>query len=247
MFSIENRGIKKLEDDLNEFAKKALPFATRKTLNDAAFQAQAIARADTKEGLTLRNNFTTRSIQVEQARTLNIRNQESVIGSTEEYMEDQEFGGRTKHAGQHQTVLPTSYAAGQAEGARPRTRLPRKPNKLSNIRLRKGRQMPKGASRRQKAFLTALFAAQDNHKVVFIEGGEGGRSAIYRVWGRNKKKGRFTGVKLRMLYSLRRGSTQIPKRPWLKPAFDETVRMVPAFYADALRFQLRRRGLFRSG
>jgi hypothetical protein len=51
MFAINNREIKQMEKDLKTFSRKAFPFATKTTLNDAAFQAQRIARADVKGGL----------------------------------------------------------------------------------------------------------------------------------------------------------------------------------------------------
>ena len=92
MFKIDTHNIRQLERDLKTFALKAFPFATRKTLNDAAFQAQRIARVDVKERMILRNQFTTRSIQVRQTKTLQVSRQKAAVGSTANYMEDQEFG-----------------------------------------------------------------------------------------------------------------------------------------------------------
>lgn len=246
MFQIDDKNIKRLERELSEFASKALPFATRKTLNDTAFAAQRIAKADVRNDLTLRNRFTEQSIQVQQERReLNIRKQQATVGSIADYMEDQEFGAVVGKPGKYGAVIPTSWAAGQ-EGQQPRTRLPKAANKLANIRLRKRLKRGKLASRRQEAFLRGLLAANEGDRYVFIPAGEGGTSSgIYRVWGRRRRKGRYTRIKLKMVYSMRRRPSVIPKKPWLAPAVAEASRMLPAFYADALRFQLRRHGLFK--
>ena len=58
MFRVDTREIAQYEDDLKEFAAKAFPFATRKTINDGAFAGQRIARADIGRIMTLRNTFT---------------------------------------------------------------------------------------------------------------------------------------------------------------------------------------------
>lgn len=235
MFGVDNRDIKRMERDLKEFAKDALPFATRKTLNDAAFQTQKIARVDIQDDLTLRNRFTVQSIQVDQARTLNVRRQESVVGSIADYMEDQEFGAVKSKGGKEGVAIATSYSAGQGEDAQPRTRLPRKPNKMANIQLQRRRK--KGSSRKQQNFIAIQQAAQSGRKYVFLDLGR--RKGIFKVTGGKRRP------KINMVHDMTKQSVVIPKNPWLKPAFDETTRMLPAFYADALRFQLRRRNLFR--
>ena len=124
MFAVDNRDIKKMERDIKTFAKDALPFATRKTVNDAAFQTQRIARVDVKNDMVNRNRFTVQSIQVDQARTLQISRQEAVVGSIADYMEDQEFGAVKSKSGKEGVAIATSYSAGQGENAQPRTRLP---------------------------------------------------------------------------------------------------------------------------
>lgn len=241
MFRLNSHDMRELEKDLKTFKRKSIPFATRKTLNDAAFTAQKIYKADAAKNLTLRNRFTQQSIQVEQARGLNIRTQESVVGSTAPYMEDQEFGGVVRKSGKYGQVIPTSFSANQ-EGQQPRTRLPTAANRLKNIRLKRNLKHGGFKSKRQMIFVTALVAANKGQKHVFIPADNGG---IYRVWGRKKKAGKYTRVKMKMVYSMRRGPTVIKKQPLLGPAFKEAQRMIPAFYADSLRFQARRHGLFK--
>lgn len=236
MFSIQDRDIKNLEKDLQAFAHRAYPFATRKTLNDGAFQARSIAQADIKSSMTLRNRFTLQSIQVDQARTLRVSRQEATIGSIADYMEDQEFGAVKSKTGSEGVVIATSYSSGEGENATPRTRLPRKPNRMANIQLSKRRK--KGAGRKQQNIAAIKGAAKSGRKYVFLDLGRS--KGIFKVTGGKRRP------KIKMVHDMSRGSVFIPANPWLKPAFDEAARMVPAFYADALRFQLRRHGLFQS-
>lgn len=235
MFGIDTKQIKEMERDLKQFAAKAYPFATRKTLNDAAFQAQRIARTDVKDNMTNRNRFTVQSIQVEQTRTLQVSRQAAVVGSIADYMEDQEFGAVKSKTGKEGVTIATSYSSGEGENAQPRTRLPRKPNRMQSIALQKRRK--KGSSRKQQNFIAIRQAAATGRKFVFLDLGR--RKGIFRVTGGKRRP------KIKMVHDMTKQSVVIPKNPWLKPAFDETTRMLPAFYADALRFQLRRRNIFR--
>lgn len=234
MFQIEDKAIKRLEKDLSVMASRALPFATRQTLNDTAFQTQRIARTDVRNEMTLRNRFTEQSIQVErERRELNIRKQQATVGSTADYMEDQEFGAIKTKRGKNGVAIATAYSAGQ-EGQQPRTRLPRRANKLASIRLSKRRT--RGASKRQENFVKVKQAAESGQKYVFLNLRRG--KGIFRVLGGKRRP------RIKMVHDLSRQSVVIPRNPWLTPAVAEASRMIPAFYADALRFQLRRLGLF---
>lgn len=235
MFGIDTKNIKQMERDLKTFASKAYPFATRKTVNDAAFQAQRIARLDVKDNMTNRNRFTVQSVQVEQTKTLQVSRQAAVVGSIADYMEDQEFGAVKSKTGKEGVTIATSYSSGEGENAQPRTRLPRKPNRMQSIALQKRRK--KGSSRKQQNFIAIRQAAATGRKFVFLDLGR--RKGIFRVTGGKRRP------KIKMVHDMTKQSVVIPKNPWLKPAFDETTRMLPAFYADALRFQLRRRNIFR--
>lgn len=234
MFGVDTRDIKEMERDLKTFARKAYPFATRKTVNDAAFQAQRIARADVREEMVNRNRFTVQSIQVEQTKTLQVSRQAAVVGSIADYMEDQEFGAVKTKTGKEGVSIATSYSAGQGDNAQPRTRLPRKPNRMANIQLQRRRK--KGTSRKQQNLIAIKQAAETGRKYVFLDLGR--TKGIFKVTGGKRRP------KIKMVHDMSRQSVVIPKNPWLAPAFEETTRMIPAFYADALRFQLRRRGLF---
>jgi len=234
MFKVNSSDVKKLESDLKQFASRSIPFATKKTLNDSAFAARAMSQADIKSGMVNRNKFTMQSIRVDQARTLRISRQEATIGSIADYMEDQEFGAVKTKKGKEGVGISTSYAAGQGMNNQPRTRLPRKANKMSQIQLSKGRK--KTYSKKQRNLVAIKEAAASSRKFVFLDLQKS--KGIFKVIGSKKRS------KLRMVRDMSSGSVVVPKNPWLEPAFNEAKRMTPAFYADALRFQARKHGLF---
>ena len=181
-----------------------------------------------------RNRFTKQSIQVEQARTLNVARQSSAVGSTQSYMADQEFGATKSKKGKRGVAITTGYAAGQ-EGQEPRTKLARKPNKMANIRLRRKRK--KGKNRLQQNIIAIHEAAASGQKYVFLDLGR--REGIFKVIGGKRRP------KIKMVQDLSNESVDVPRNPWLKPVVDTTRSVMPTFYRDALVFQLRRQGLFR--
>jgi hypothetical protein len=230
MFSIDDKNIRRLESELKTFAAKAYPFATRNTVNRAAFQARSEWQHQIDDKLVQRNKFTRNSIRVETTRTLNVRKQAAVVGSVAPYMDETEFGGVKRDP-----VIATSYSAGQGN-AQPRTRLPRKANKLANIRLKRG--SARGAKTKAQAnFIRVKEAAASGHKYVYLDlrRGEG----IFRVLGGKRKP------RIRMVHDLSRKSVQIPATPTLAPAVAAARKATPLLYRAALTEQLRRRGLFR--
>lgn len=234
MFSINTNDVRKLEVDLKTFARKSIPFATRKTLNDSAFAARAIAQADVRESMVNRNRFTVQSIQVDQAKTLKIPRQEATVGSIARYMEDQEFGAIKSKKGKVGVQISTSYSAGQGQNRQPRTRLPRKANSMARINLSRSRK--KTHSRKHRNLLAIKQASASGREFVFLELRKS--KGIFRVIGGKSRP------KIKMVHDMTRESVIIPKNPWLSPAFKEALRMQPAFYADALRFQARKHNQF---
>lgn len=234
MFTVNTDDIKQMESDLKTFASKALPFATRNTVNGAAFEARKIAQTGIRESMVNRNRFTVQSVRVEQSRTLNIRNQAAIVGSIADYMEDQEFGAIKNKTGKEGVAIATSYSAGQGEDAQPRTRLPRKPNKMANIQLQRRRK--KGSGRKQQNLVAIKQAAKTGRKYVFLDLGR--RQGIFKVIGGKRRP------KIKMVHDMTSESVVIPKNPWLKPAVDKVD--VPRIYRKSLEFQVRRKGLFRN-
>lgn len=243
MFRLNDREIREFEADLKHAAAKAIPFATRNTLNSAAFLTQKVGRLNSRQKMIQRNKFTIQSIQVKQTRSLNIRQQESITGSIAPYMEDQEFGAIRTKSGREGVPIPTSYSAGQGENVQPRTRLPRKPNRIENIQLKR-RRGRKAKTRKQDILFRVQDAVTSGDRIIFLDLGR--RQGMFKVTGGRKgfKRGWPPGAKLRMLYDLSHETVTIPKNPWLKPAQDRVIKRIPAIYRKSLIFQLKRYGLF---
>ena len=235
MFKVDTNDIKLLEGDLKRFAHRAYPFATKATVNTAAFTAMSISRGHIDTKMITRNAFTKKSIQVEQTRQLNVSRQEAIVGSIADYMEVQEFGGIKHKNGSEGVAIATSYASGEGENTQPRRKLPRKPNKLANIRLQ--RRSKRGASRKQKNMMAIKQAAQSGSKYVFLDLGRS--KGIFKVTGGKRRP------KIKMVYSFREQSVVIPKSPWLAPSVKKTEAKIPGIYKKSLEFQLQRLGLFR--
>jgi hypothetical protein len=231
MFSVNDEELKQLEADLKTFAAKALPFATKATLNKTAFEARRLWQENIKDDLINRNKFTMNAVRVEQTKSLRIRDQASVVGSTAPYMGKTESGG-IETGGSGAKAIATSYSAGQGEGSRPRTRLPRKPNKMATIRLKR----VKGAQgRKQRNLLAVKQAAESGNRYAFLDLGK--RKGIFRVMGSKRK------LRVRMVWSMSKRSVRVPATPTLWPAVKATIPRVPELYREALEFQLKRRGL----
>lgn len=236
MLSVKTDQIKQMESDLKTFAARAYPFATKNTVNQGAFRGRMYAQQNIEQNMTNRNKFTRNSVRVEQTRTLDVRRQQAITGSIADYLADQEFGAIKTASGSEGVALPTSYSAGQGMGAQPRTRLPRKPNKMRNIKLRnRGR---KGASRKQKNLVAIKGAAKSGNKFVFLDMGR--TKGIFRVLGGRRKP------RIKMVYDLSRPSVVVPRNPWLAPAVEQARKDMPEIYRKSLKFQLKRQGLFRS-
>lgn len=236
MFQIDDEEIKMFEADLKRFANRAFPFATRKTINNSAYKAQEIAKEHIRNTMTLRNVFTLQSIQVHPERVeLSVRHQMATIGSTVDYMEDQEFGGTKVKKGSEGVPIATSYSAGQ-QGKQPRTRLPSRSNKLQNISLSKRRK--KGSNRKQINLIAVKTAVTSGNRYVFLDLRRG--AGIFRVLGSKRRP------RIKMLWDLSRKSVVIPKTPWLAPSTIATIPFISGFYREALIYQLKRKGLFRS-
>jgi hypothetical protein len=236
MFNIDDKEIKRFETDLELFSERALPFATRSTINSAAFATQKLARKDLRKEFILRNKFSEQSIRVNMARSLKISQQASVVGTTAEYLEKQEFGGVKNRTGKEGVPLATSYSSGQPEGSQPRKKLPLSRNKLRNIVLQS--KSRRAANRRQRNKVLVKQAAASGSKYIFMNLGR--RKGIFRILGSKKNP------RVKMIYDLSHESTPIHSKPWLKPAVDQTIPRMQEFYREALLFQIKRNNLFRS-
>ncbi len=229
------KGIVKFELELDRFNKRALPFATRNTINELGFAAQRLSIERIKTSLINRNKWTVQSIRVQKTKSLDINTQQSVVGSTADYMEVQEFGGVKVKRGKEGIPIATSYAAGLSQDTRPRTRLPTRANKLRNITLTT--KSTKWHSRKQRNFVEIKKAAASGRKFLFLNLGT--RQGIFRVIGGKKKP------RIKMIYDLSHQSVRIPRKPWLFPSVKKTQELMPQIHLKSLQFQIDRLRLFR--
>ena len=227
MIKINLRAIHRYEEDLITFAKSAFPFATKSMVNTAAFETRRGYVEGAKNKLTLRNKWTTSSVRVLQATTLDVNSQEATVGSLASYAATTEFGGTT--AGESGNLaIATNFSAGVGRGVRPRTKLTRKPNKMASIKLGRGKQ-PKTRKGRNAA------AVLSGNTFVYLDLGR--RKGIFKVTGKRTKK-------INMVHDLSRKSARVPATPILGPATAATRQRMPLIYKKALRFQLRRHRIF---
>lgn len=246
MIKVEMKEIKQLEADLGRAAKTAIPIANRSALTSGAFNAREEMQKNIREDLINRNKFTERSVRVEKATGMRIKDHEAVVGSIADYMPDQEFGGVKSRKGAKSVSKPTSSASGEGLSAKPRTRLPRKPNKLANIRL--NRRRGRAVSKKQEIVIKVRHAVQSGKRVFYHDFGGSRKRGIFRVVGGRKgrrNRGRVRGAQIRMIHDMTQSRVKIPKTPTLKPAIDKTRPKMGRIYIKALQYQINRQKLFR--
>lgn len=218
--------VRQLENKLTALNKQGLPFAEIETVNRAAFETMKTARRELGSRMVLRNTWSARSIQVRKA---NLQTMESATGSTMPYMETQEIGGTEAAKGKHGVAIPTSVASGEGRGAKPRKKLVRRPNRVSNITLARNART---TSRKQRNALAVREAVRTGRRYIFMDLQR--RKGIFRVYGGKRKP------RVEMIQDLSRKSVTIPRRPWLMPAARQQAAALPRYYGDALSRQLRR-------
>lgn len=229
MVSVELKDIATIHRDLETFARKALPYGVRNALNRSAFEGRKAWVGELQRSFVLRNTFTTRQLRVVKATGTDVRSMAAFLGSLAPFMRTQEFGGTVKGKGGSAEPIPTSVAAGQAMGSRPRTKQVRRPNWLSNIRLKDGRN--RGKSRKQRNAIAVAQAARKGSKFAFVELEE--RRGIVRVTGRKR-------IRVRMLWDLSRRAVRVPATPTLQRTLNAIAPKLPTIHRDALVEQLKR-------
>ncbi len=234
MFKVDDQQFEKYLRRLDGFPK-AVQFAERNTLNDLAFEGKKATTKQIRENFTIRNTWTRRSIRISRAR---YPGDPAVLGSTEEYMARQEFGGSKGKTGREGVPIPTNYAAGQTIGQGTRKKAVTERNRLDKIRLA-GRTV-RGKSKRQTNFLRVLEAIRSGQKEIFMDLGR--RQGIFRVLGgargaRNARGG-ASGARVRMIYDMTRSTVTTQADPWLAPATAKAVEKRGQFWQARLRQQV---------
>lgn len=250
VLSVDTRQIRRLADDVKKLSKSAYPIAVERTLNDSAKTARTLSRERIKKQMINRNAFTRNSIRFVLAKKGPVSGKFSTVGSIAEYLEGQEFGRneskKTTKGGESGVAIPTSFSAGQDEKSKPRLKIPRAGNKMARINL--NRKKSKTSNKKQSLLLSVNRAVFTGRRYFFHDFGGSKSRGIFKAVGGSKssaKKGGWPkGARISLVWSMRQRSYTIPKNPWLKPATNETQKMMPAFYASALKFQIERQKLF---
>lgn len=214
---------KRLERILAGIRQRSVGFAIKNTLNDLAFLARRNLVDKIDHDFTNRNTWTKRSIRVERAR---YTGDFSEVGSTEDYMSKQEFGGRGEK------YIATGNASGEGGRVKVRQRAVRASNWINKLSARK---FPEVSGSRQRKRVAALhMAKRENQKYVVLENDQGDRG-LYRVLGTKKRP------KSKLLYMLRKSPVQIKKHQWLQPTTERVQReQVGTLYFLRLRQELAR-------
>jgi len=223
MIKIDLKRVGVLQGKLEKLNAKGIPFAQRNTLNDMAFKTQQTSREAIKRDFISRNTWTVRSVRVDKARRTG---DSAVVGSTERYMADQEFGAQGGP-----THIPTPAAAGQSNRAKVRTRVVRKRLRVNAI-PRVDRVRAAGLDARARNTLAVHTAKANGDKFVYLERGK--RKGIYQVYGTKRRP------RTRMVQNLGRSVRVVSKHPWLAPSSYAVQRTAPRLYAVRLQEQLAR-------
>jgi len=233
MIKIDLSKAKRLERELKGFANKAYPYATRSAINGYAFKAREIAKETIGNDLLLKNRYTERSIRVNKVTTLNVNSQVAYMGSTNDYMATQQFGGTKTSKGKHGVPLTTSFAAGQTGNNR--TKLAVSRNRMKNLVLSK--KGSKVGGRRRRNLIAIEQALHTGERVAFLDLGR--KKGLFRILGKEP------AIRIKMLYDLSHKSVRIPASKWLQKSIDKTLPFMEDIYIKALQFQIDRHGLFR--
>lgn len=230
---IEFRGLDELQRELEQLAKRSIPYAARETLNGLAFAGRKIWQDEMASSLTLRNAFTQRRVLVDRATGSRMSDMQAVLGHTEDYMRRLEYGigERARRGG---LAIPSEAAAGQAKGSLPAGRK-RAVKRSLVIRVlgkikRQSRSMPRKA-RNARAVRDAI---KNGTRLAYLELDR--RRGIYKIMGGKKRP------QIRKLYDLSRRAVPLPRIPTLQRTLDAALLQAPTIALAAVQRQLDRLG-----
>ncbi len=233
-------GLDRAEKDLKLFRAKAMPYAIRNGLNDAAFVGRRLWQRKMRAAFTLRNQWTQRSALVDRASGLDIGSMESALGSAQEYLAQQEEGFIEHAKGKHGVPIPTSAAADQ-DGANPRTNLVNSNRYLSAITLSK---RVSAVSRQARNFAAMKQAEKAGTRFVLLEL-RGGKMGIFEgSAGFGNLSHARNSTKLRMVWDLSRKSVNVDAHPTMEPALADLVPKLPSIQQKHIIRQLQRAKVF---
>lgn len=232
---------KALEAFLESLRKKSHPHAVRDALNTTAFEASDyLKKRGLKEHFTLKNSFTQRNTRYNKAKGRHINRMVSEVGSTLDYMADQNKGFKRKSRGKHGVPVPTANAANQGR-LRGRTKPIRKPNQLSSIHLIKS-GLGRYANEAQKRVVETRVALQRKKRIIF--GSFGGTIGFWKIKGGRlgrQNRGWPKGARPHLLYSSTRKSIRVRKNQYLEDVTKRGIRRFPRVYQRAFERQMQQK------
>lgn len=231
--NIEIRGLDAMQRELEQLAKRSIPYAARETVNGLAFAGRKIWQEQMAESLTLRNAFTQRRALVERATGSRMSDLQATLGHTEDYMRrlEQGIGERARRGG---LAIPTEAAAGQAKGSLPagRKRAVR-PSLVIRV-LGKIKRQSSSMPRKARNARAVREAIKNGSRLAYLELDR--RRGIYKIMGGRKRP------QIRKLYDLSRRAVPLPRVPTLQRTLDLALLQGPDIALAALQRQLDRLG-----
>lgn len=228
---IEIRGLDEMQAELEQLARRGVPYAARETLNRLAFEGRKIWQGEMRASLTLRNAFTERRALVERATGSRLRDMQAVLGHTEDYMRRLE-GGIGERARRGGLPIPTETAAGQAKGSLPSGRKRAVRPSLVIRALGKVKRQARSLPRKVRNARAVRDAVRNGTRLAYLELER--RRGIYRITGGKKKP------RIAKLYDLSRRAVPLPRIPTLARTLELTLQQGPAIAFAALERQLAR-------
>jgi hypothetical protein len=229
--NIEIRGLDEMQAELEQLAKRSIPYAARETLNSLAFAGRKIWQEQLASSLTLRNAFTQRRALVERASGSRMPQMEAILGHTEDYMRRLEYGigERAKRGG---VPIPTETAAGQAKGTL-RSGRKRPVRKALIIKfLGKIKRQSGGLSRKARNARAIVEAVRNGTRLAYLEMQH--KRGIYKITGGRKSPHIYK------LYDLTRRAVPLPRIPTLQRTIDLALLQGPDLALAAIQKQLDR-------
>lgn len=183
------------------------PKIRRNTLNDMAFVARREIQKDLGNQFTLRNSFTAGSIAVNKASES--RGSFAAVGSMQNYMRTQEYGGN-----QSIKNIPTT----DARVNKAATKMVR-----ANLRLSKMGSLTKKTGTNREAYIAIQQARRRKQKLVVLE--VNGRKGIYQLNNTRSPKGKSASGDIRLIHDLSRKSVNITAVDWLSKPLEKARRV----------------------
>jgi hypothetical protein len=229
--TIDSSDIEKFEKDLLTYAGKSFPFATRSFVDNSAFKARQIAQKIIPQKMIVRVKQS-KSLAVRKSpKTLNVNLQEALVGSTHQWMANQETGITTRTRGKHGVTIPTTVATSDPNNATIRKKRIKQSFFISNIQNLRTNRI--GKNRRQRNAIAIDHARRNNEQFAFLEMQR--VKGIFRIY-KNKRP--------MLVYNMNEPIVITPSSHWFEETLKMTATQMPQIYLEAILHQLRRNNLF---